>query len=94
MLIWRGGQRTRRKEKIEQILRIALAIEQEEKHNISHESTENVSTDSPDTPLRRTGTAVTNDLITASSEVSDSSKVAIPLVSPAVVEEMTIPALK
>jgi hypothetical protein len=92
-LIWRGGQRTRRKEKIEQILRIALAIEQEEKHNISHESTQNVSTDSPDTPLRRTGIAVTNDL-TAFSEINDSSVIAISLVSPAVVEEMTTPTLK
>ena len=93
MLIWRGGQRTRRKEKIEQILRIALAIEQEEKHVISHESTQNVSTDSPDTPLRQTSIAVTNDL-TASSEINDSSVIAISLVPPAVVEEMTTPALK
>jgi len=92
-LIWRGGQRTRRKEKIEQILRIALAMEQEEKHNTSHESTENVSTDSPDTPLRRTGIAVNNDL-TASSEINDSSVIHTSLVSPAIVEEMTAPALK
>lgn len=92
VLIWRGGQRTRRTEKIEQILRIALAIEKKEKQGLSHGSTENISTDSPDTPLR--SIAGSNHLI-ASSEINENSgAVATALLSPAAVEEMTIPAIK
>jgi hypothetical protein len=91
VLIWRGGQRTRRTEKIEQILQAALTIEKKEKHN-PLQSTENISTDSPNVPLRQTNIDGTNDL-TASSENSGVIA-ASQVVSPAIVEEMIIPAMK
>ncbi|OJA13791.1 hypothetical protein AZE42_00522 [Rhizopogon vesiculosus] len=94
VLIWRGGQRTRRTEKIEQILRIALAMEKKEKQGLSHGSTENASIHSPGTPLRLTSIACTDDL-TASSENNDNHGLIVAsLGSPAIIEEMTIPAMK
>ncbi|OAX44552.1 hypothetical protein K503DRAFT_305794 [Rhizopogon vinicolor AM-OR11-026] len=94
VLIWRGGQRTRRTEKIEQILRMALAMEKKEKQGLSHGSTENASIHSPDTPLRLTSIACTDDLTTSSENNDNHGLIVASLGSPAIIEEMTIPATK
>ncbi|KAG1752692.1 uncharacterized protein EDB91DRAFT_1195701 [Suillus paluster] len=97
VLIWRGGQLTRRTEKIERTLRTALAIEKNQKHSPLHVSTENISANSPDTPLRQTSVTGTNDLDVSSEhhDPDDSNAIiASSAVSPAIVEGMTIPMMK
>ncbi|KAG1755596.1 hypothetical protein EDB19DRAFT_1842996 [Suillus lakei] len=69
ILIWRGGQLTRRTEKIENTLRTALATEKYD--GLLHVPTINVSTNSPDI-LGQTSIAGTNDM-NASSEKRDDS---------------------
>jgi len=92
VLIWRGGQHTRRTEKIEQTLRTALAIENKEEHTPLHGSTENISKDYPDPPHRQTSVSGTNDLDESLEKDDDSSAMtASSVVSPAIVDEMTIP---
>lgn len=90
VLIWRGGQLTRRTKQIENTLRTALAVDKCD--GLLHVPTGNISTNSPNNLPKQTSIAGTNDL-NASSEKRDDSTTP-PAVSPAVVEEMTIPMIR
>ncbi|KAG1783240.1 hypothetical protein EV702DRAFT_1060773 [Suillus placidus] len=93
ILIWRGGQLTRRTEKIENTLRTALAMSKYD--GLLHVPTINVSTNSPNDLPGQTSIAGTDDLNTSSEKRDDSGGItAPPAVSPAIVEEMTIPMIK
>jgi hypothetical protein len=90
VLIWRGGQLTRRTKQIENTLRTALAVDKCD--GLLHVPTGNTPTNSPNNLPKQTSIAVTNDL-NASSEKRDDSTTP-PAVSPAVVAEMTIPMIR
>lgn len=93
ILIWRGGQRTRRTEKIENTLRTALAKDNYD--GLLHAPTINLSTNSPNDLPEQTSTAGTADLNASSEKHDDCSAItAPPAASPAIVEEMTIPMMK
>ncbi|KAG2156153.1 hypothetical protein DEU56DRAFT_222498 [Suillus clintonianus] len=92
ILIWRGGQLTRRTEKIENTLRTALAIEKYEEDGLLHVPSKNVSANSP---LRQTIIAGPNGLNASSGKHDDNGEItAPPAASPAIVEDMTIPMMK
>lgn len=95
VLIWRGGQLTRRTKKIENTLRTALALDKCD--GLLHVPTANISTNSPHNVPKQTSIAGTNDLNASSQKRDDSSAITTPpAVSPAVavVEEMTIPMIR
>lgn len=89
ILIWRGGQLTRRTEKIENTLRTALAMDK--CNGRLHAPTINISPNSPNDLPGQTSIAGTNDLNT-SSEKRDG--VTAPAASPTILEGMTKPMMR
>ncbi|KAG2141790.1 uncharacterized protein EDB93DRAFT_1089213 [Suillus bovinus] len=92
ILIWRGGQLTRRTEKIQNTLRTALAMDNYD--GLLHAPTINTSTNPPNDIPEQASTASTTDLNTSSEKHDDSGAIpAFPAASPAIVED-TKPMMK
>ncbi|KAG1768118.1 hypothetical protein EDD22DRAFT_257356 [Suillus occidentalis] len=95
VLIWRGGQLTRRTKKIENTLRTALAVGKCD--GLLHVPTANISPHSPNNLPKQTSITGTNDLNASSQKRDDSSTITTPPAASsavAVVEEMTIPMIR